>query len=45
MRFVSNVALDLFSLAMHPSDNFFLKASNLRGPPAEVALFSSRVRR
>ena len=39
MRFLSNAPFYHFSLAMYPSDHFFLKASILRGGrqgPAEV---------
>ena len=34
MRFLNNVPFDLFSLAMYPLDQNFLKASILRGPSA-----------
>ena len=34
MRFLSNAPFDRFSLAMHPSDQNFLKASVLGGPSA-----------
>ena len=34
MRFLSNAPFDRFSLAMYPSDHFFLKALFLRGTPA-----------
>ena len=34
LRFLSNAPFDRFSLAMHPSDQNFLKASILRATPA-----------
>ena len=34
MRFLSNAPFYHFSLAMYPSDHFFLKALFLRGPSA-----------
>ena len=34
MRFLGNAPFDRFSLAMHPSDQNFLKASILRAPSA-----------
>ena len=37
MRFLSNAPFDRFSLAMYPSDPFFLKALFLRVPSAGFA--------
>ena len=44
INFVTNAPFSRFSLAMYPSDHFFLKALFLRGLRGGVGLFNARVR-
>ena len=44
INFLTNAPFGRFSLAMYPSDHFFLKALFLRGLQGGAARFSARVR-